>query len=112
MGPLLTQQVITCSRCNGVGESIDPKDRCTKCHGKKVLEEKKPVTVHVEQGMEDGERLVFQGHADEAPGADTGDLVVHLSVKQHPQFLRRHDHLLVLKKITLAQALFGQRLMI
>jgi DnaJ family protein A protein 2 len=112
MGPMITQQVVQCPKCNGAGEWIDAKDRCPKCHGKKVVEEKKPVTVHVEQGMEDGERLVFQGHSDEAPGADTGDLVVSLSMKQHSQFLRKHDHLLVAKKITLAQALFGKNLVI
>jgi DnaJ family protein A protein 2 len=76
------------------------------------MEEKKSMTVHIERGMEDGERLVFQGYADEAPGADTGDLIVHLALKPHSQFVRKHDHLLVSKKITLAQALFGKNLVI
>jgi DnaJ-class molecular chaperone len=107
MGPMITQQVSTCSTCRGTGEGIDPKDQCKKCKGRKTSEEKKTIVVHVTPGMSDGERLVFQGASDEAPGADTGDLIVFLQQKKHDHFLRKADDLLILKRITLSQALFG-----
>ncbi|OHS99349.1 DnaJ domain containing protein [Tritrichomonas foetus] len=109
MGPMITQQVGPCPTCRGAGESIDPADKCKKCKGKKVTEEKKTIVVHIEPGMEDGDKIPFQGCADEAPGADTGDLVVMLSLKKHDHFLRKHDDLLMMKRISLSEALLGTK---
>jgi molecular chaperone DnaJ len=81
MGPMVTQQLFRCSTCNGNGESIDSKDRCPKCHAKEIVYEKKTISAYAESGMEDGERLVFQWHADAAAGCHPGHLVVHLSMK-------------------------------
>jgi DnaJ-class molecular chaperone len=108
MGPMITQQIITCPSCCGVGELIDSKDHCKKCHGKKVVDEKKSIVVHIEPGMEHGEKIVFSNCSDEAPEADTGDLVIRVKQIQHNKWERRHDDLLILKRITLSQALFPQ----
>jgi DnaJ-class molecular chaperone len=104
---MITQQVSTCSTCRGTGEGIDPKDQCKKCKGKKTGEEKKTIVVHVTPGMSDGDKIVFQGCSDEAPNAETGDLIVFLQQKKHDHFLRKADDLLILKRITLSQALLG-----
>jgi len=112
MGPMITQQVGTCPTCNGSGEIISGADKCTQCKGTKVSTEDKRVVVHVERGMEDGENIRFQGAADEAPGADTGDLVVTIRQKKHDIFFRKHDDLLVKKKITLTEALLGAKFVI
>lgn len=109
MGPMVTQQIGTCDACHGSGEMIDAKDKCKKCQGKKVTSEKKQITVHVEPGMEEGERIVFQGCSDEAPGADTGDLIVTLGQKKHDHFMRKGNDLLMAKKITLSEALLGAK---
>lgn len=107
MGPMITQQVGPCPTCHGAGESINPSDRCKKCNGKKIIPEKKQVVVHIEPGMEDGEHIRFQGCSDEAPNAETGDLIIGLRQLKHSVFLRKHDDLLTLKKITLSEALLG-----
>jgi DnaJ-class molecular chaperone len=107
MGPMLTQQITTCPTCRGEGRSISASDRCKKCKGQKVIEEEKKLLVHVERGMEDGDRITFQGASDEAPGADTGDVIVVIREKKHNNFIRKHDDLLIKKKITLTQALLG-----
>ncbi|KAH0787806.1 dnaJ subfamily A member 2 [Histomonas meleagridis] len=112
MGFMVSQQIAPCPTCHGTGESIDPKDRCTACKGKKITQEAKKVTVHIEPGMENGERIVFQGCSDEAPGADTGDLIIKLKQKQHQTFVRNHDDLLALKRITLSEALLGAKFVI
>lgn len=57
--PLLLSRVDT-------GEVISEKDRCRQCQGSKVSQEKKVVEVHVEKGMKDGQKIVFEGQADEA----------------------------------------------
>lgn len=45
---------------------ISDKDKCLSCKGNKVVQEKKVLEVHVEKGMQHGQKIVFQGEADEA----------------------------------------------
>lgn len=54
-------KVVQCS-----GEIISDKDKCPSCKGSKVVQEKKVLEVHVEKGMQHGQKIVFQGQADEA----------------------------------------------
>lgn len=48
------------------GEVISERDRCPQCKGNKVSQEKKVLEVHVEKGMQQGQKIVFEGQADEA----------------------------------------------
>lgn len=48
------------------GEVINEKDKCPQCKGSKVVQEKKLLDVHVEKGMQHGQKITFQGEADEA----------------------------------------------
>ena len=41
LGPMIQQMQQTCNDCNGEGETINPKDRCKECNGKKVVNERK-----------------------------------------------------------------------
>jgi DnaJ family protein A protein 2 len=34
MGPFLQQVTTACTKCEGSGESVSPKDRCKVCNGK------------------------------------------------------------------------------
>jgi len=111
-GMMITQQIITCPKCHGTGEMVNPSDRCKKCSGNKVCDEDKRVTVHIERGMEDGEEVRFQGLSDEAPNAETGDLVIILQQKKHEVFMRKHDDLLIRKKISLSEALLGTKFVV
>jgi DnaJ family protein A protein 2 len=107
MGGMITQQITTCSSCHGQGKYIKAGDRCKKCVGDKVAKEDKKLVVHIERGMEDGDRITFQGASDEYPDADCGDVIVIIREKKHDDFIRKHDDLLYKKKINLSQALLG-----
>jgi DnaJ family protein A protein 2 len=48
------------------GEVINEKDKCGQCKGQKVVQDKKTLEVHVEKGMQHGQKITFQGEADEA----------------------------------------------
>ena len=52
------------------GETISERDRCPQCKGNKVTQEKKVLEVHVEKGMQQGQKIVFDGQADEAVSRD------------------------------------------
>jgi DnaJ family protein A protein 2 len=62
IGPGMIQQMNTvCPECRGKGEMINDMDRCQSCKGNKLAQEKKVLEVHVEKGMQHGQKIVFQG---------------------------------------------------
>lgn len=50
MGGFLTQSTVACSVCSGEGKFYSPKDKCKKCKGKKVTEEKKMLEIYIPPG--------------------------------------------------------------
>ena len=110
IGPgMYTQSVGTCETCNGEGRIVDPKFRCKKCKGKRVLEEKKVIEVQIDKGAPNKHRYNFHGESDEAPGFQPGDLVVEIQEKEHEVFKRKKADLMMEKKITLMEALTGYK---
>lgn len=108
LGPGMIQQMQhVCPDCRGSGETISDKDRCGQCKGSKVVQDKKVLEVHVEKGMLHGQRIVFQGEADEAPDTITGDIVFVLQLKDHSKFKRKGDDLYVEHTLNLTEALCG-----
>jgi DnaJ family protein A protein 2 len=108
LGPGMIQQMqTTCNACQGQGQVIADKDRCKKCKGACTVKEKKTLEVFVTKGMVHGERIVFNGEADEAPDTVPGDVVVVLQQKEHAYFTRQNIHLFMKKKISLLEALCG-----
>lgn len=112
VGRRMREKLVPCPDCDGEGEIIDEEDRCPACKGKKYVEEEKDLTIHIERGAEDDDHIVFQGVADEVPGADTGDVVIVLREKDHDKFQRRFNNLLYRKHITLTEALYGAKFVI
>jgi DnaJ family protein A protein 2 len=104
---MIQQMQHACSDCKGSGETINDKDRCGQCKGEKVVHDKKVLEVHVEKGMQTGQKITFQGEADEAPDTITGDIVFVLQAKEHPKFKRKGDDLFVEHSLNLTEALCG-----
>lgn len=113
IGPNIVSQVQTiCDHCHGTGEFIDPKERCKGCEGKKFVREKKILEVHIDKGMEEGQKITFSGEGDMDYGIDTpGDIIVVLDEQEHPVFKRARagGDLLVTLEISLTEALCGMR---
>lgn len=107
MGPFVQQISTTCERCGGTGKYIDPKFICKRCKGKKVVSEKKTLEVYISKGMRHGQRIVFDGEADERPGEQPGDIIFVIQEKRHPHFERDGRNLIYRKKINLSEALTG-----
>ncbi|XP_078437010.1 dnaJ protein homolog 2-like [Wolffia australiana] len=108
LGPGMIQQMQQpCSDCRGTGETISEKDRCPNCKGEKVVPEKKVLEVHVEKGMQHGQKVTFAGEADEAPDTVTGDIVFVLQQKEHAKFKRKGDDLFFEHSLSLTEALCG-----
>jgi len=108
LGPNMIQQMQTpCNQCKGKGEVISEGGRCKECKGQKVTSITKTLSVHVNPGMRHGEKVVFNGEADEAPDIIPGNVVVVLQQKRHPIFRREGRHLIMTKQLTLRESLCG-----
>ncbi|KAG6749307.1 hypothetical protein POTOM_046351 [Populus tomentosa] len=64
LGMVQQMQQHVCPECGG--ELISEKDKCPLCRGNRVTQEKMVLEVHVEKGMQHGQKMVFEGQADEA----------------------------------------------
>lgn len=108
IGPGMIQQMQTvCPDCNGKGETISEEDKCKNCKGKKVVKDKKVLHVYIEKGMKHGQKIVFSGESDEAPGVEPGDIIFVLTEKKHEVFKRNGNDLIMEYKIPLIEALCG-----
>ena len=96
-----------CKDCKGEGKSVPEKDKCKKCKGNKVIDEKKNLEVAIESGVPHEHDYIFTGENDEYPGIMGGDVYVRIIIEPHKVFTRRGADLYVEKKISLLEALTG-----
>eukprot|EP01114_Cavostelium_apophysatum_P012484 TRINITY_DN27_c1_g1_i3.p1 TRINITY_DN27_c1_g1~~TRINITY_DN27_c1_g1_i3.p1 ORF type:complete len:414 (+),score=140.96 TRINITY_DN27_c1_g1_i3:129-1370(+) len=107
MGPMIQQMQSVCNDCGGKGETVKEADKCTECKGKKVIKDKKILQVYIDKGMAHGQKIVFSGEADEAPGMEPGDIIFIISEKKHEVFRRQGVDLYMECSIPLIEALGG-----
>jgi DnaJ family protein A protein 1 len=97
-----------CRSCQGQGEIINAKDRCKTCNGKKTVRDRKILEVHIEKGMQDSQRIVFNGEGDQEPDLQPGDIIIVLDVKKHPVFqFGNGTDLAMVMDLQLVEALCG-----
>ena len=85
---------------------IDPNKLCKKCNGKRVEKKKTKLELQLNKTHKDGDKIVFNDMADFDPDATTqGDLIIILKEKPHAVFKRINNDLVVVKTITLLEAL-------
>ena len=60
--------------------------------GKLILSnvsEKEILEVHIDKGMQNGQKIPFRGMADEEPGIEAGDVIIILREAEHDVFQRK-----------------------
>ena len=107
MGPMIQRFQTVCPDCQGEGEMIRERDRCKKCLGKKTVVERKVLHVHVDRGVQSGQKIDFRGEGDQMPGVLPGDVQFEIEQKPHARFQRKGDDLFYRSKIDLLTALGG-----
>ncbi|XP_037944690.1 dnaJ homolog subfamily A member 1 [Teleopsis dalmanni] len=108
IGPGLVQHVEqVCRKCMGTGENISEKDRCKNCNGRKTVRERKVLEVHIEKGMKDGQKIIFNGEGDHEPNSQPGDIIIVLDEKEHSSYMHVGTDLMLKMPIQLVEALCG-----
>lgn len=106
----------TCGACGGQGLTIPKGGACGQCSGNGAVRERKPVTVDIPGGIEDGMRLRLDREGDaaktgNAPNPEArsipGDLYVLVKVAPDPRFSRSGSDVLYTATIPLTTAILG-----
>ncbi|CAR26793.1 hypothetical protein ZYGR_0I00650 [Zygosaccharomyces rouxii] len=113
---MVAQQTVSCGMCHGKGKYVSKptseKNQCKKCRGQGMIEEAKPLTVSIPRGSRHGDRIVFEGEADQEVGkSKTGDLIFIVDEGTEPpegvRLERRGYDLITNISISLAEAITG-----
>ncbi|WP_231183961.1 molecular chaperone DnaJ [Haladaptatus sp. DYF46] len=100
------QQTQTCPRCNGDGQQYS--ETCDQCGGDGIVQREAKLKVDVPAGIADGQTL--QMEREGAPGENggpKGDLLIEVSVREHPDFERDGSDLFYRTALSFPQVVFG-----
>jgi len=117
----------TCAKCRGQGAVMEIRQigpgmisqvqrACDECAGQgysaTMKSERKVLEVHVEKGMKHNEKISFREMGDETPNMETGDVNFIIQEKEHSLFKRKGADLLLVKELSLNQALCGFKFLV
>ena len=98
-----------CSKCKGTGKLIHTP--CKKCGGAGSVRKKQRISVTTPAGIDDGQAVSMRGQGNAGTnGGPSGDLLVRIQVKPHPQFQRDGITVLYEQPISFYQAAMGAEL--
>ncbi|HYI67048.1 MAG TPA: molecular chaperone DnaJ [Candidatus Limnocylindrales bacterium] len=101
--------IVACPRCHGEGRII--ASPCTACHGDGRVREERTVEIAIPAGIDDGQRIALEGQGEAGPrGGPNGDLYVAVTIRPHPQLVRRGTELYHELPVTFPQAALGATL--
>ena len=102
----MVQNIETCPDCRGTGQII--KDKCTECGGTGYTSSRKKIQVSVPAGIDHGQSIRIRDKGEPGRnGGPRGDLLVEVSVAQHPIFQRDGVNIFSTAPMTYAQAALG-----
>ena len=109
MGPMIMNQ--PCGMCQGEGGvSQGPCDQCQGGHKKEVLN----LELKIPPGVEHGNVLTGHGLGEQPrnPGEEPGDVLFHIKVDQHPEFMRQGPDLIFQTKMSFEDSVRGKKIRI
>jgi molecular chaperone DnaJ len=99
----------TCPTCGGEGRL--KQEECAQCHGQGVEPRSETLSVRIPAAVADGARVRIpgKGHAGVRGGA-AGDLLIDVSVAEHPVYRRDGDELHMMVPIAVHEAALGAKI--
>ena len=105
------QSTAECPHCSGRGKII--KNPCTTCRGKGKVRRTHKVKVKIPAGIDMGQSIRASGEGNVGyNGGPNGDLLVEISIRNHPIFTRRGMEVYCEVPISFTQAALGAKLQI
>ena len=99
-------QTSACPKCGGTGKIV--KDPCQTCRGKGKVRKNKKLEVSIPAGIDEGQSIRVRGEGSAGlNGGPNGDLMVAVTIREHPLFSREGANVLCEMPITFAEAALG-----
>lgn len=103
------QSTSVCPKCGGAGRTI--QDPCPTCRGKGKVRRSTKVRVQIPAGVDEGQSVRVRGEGCSGTnGGANGDLLVEISIRNHPFFQRDGANVLCELPISFTQAALGAEL--
>ena len=109
MGPMIMNQ--PCGMCQGEGGvSQGPCNQCQGGRKKEVLN----LELKIPSGVEEGNVMTGHGLGEQPrnPGEEPGDVLFHIKVDQHPEFMRQGSDLIFQTKMSFEDSVRGKKIRI
>ncbi|GMM38124.1 Xdj1 protein [Saccharomycopsis crataegensis] len=108
VGPgMVTTDYTECKNCGATGKVFRSKDKCKKCDGSGLTEEKKILEFNIPKGSKSGDSVTLEGESDEAPNKKAGDVILTFVQTDHPIFERKDNDLYANLNVSLIESLCG-----
>lgn len=105
MGPIIAMTRVPCDACGQTGRRVVVE--CSECTGRRVMESAADLTVVIEPGMDEGDRIVFPGKCSESPLFEIPGDVVLVLLGISEEWVRRGADLHMELNLTLAESMLG-----
>ena len=100
------QSASTCTKCGGTGKTVE--NPCPECEGQGRVPDRQRLSVDIPAGVHNGQTMRMRDFGEAGVrGADSGDLVINVQVKEHDLFERDGDDLHCSAVIGMVQAALG-----
>ena len=100
------QSTTTCPKCSGQGKIV--KNPCSTCRGKGKVYRNHKAKVNVPAGINDGQTVRLRGEGCVGSnGGPNGDMMVDVTIKRHPIFVREGVDVYCEVPISFTQAALG-----
>lgn len=100
------QSLTTCPDCQGKGTII--KEKCPDCYGSGYITTRKRIKINVPAGIDDGQAVRISGVGEPGVnGGPRGDLLVEITVSQHPTFKRQGTSIFSTVPVSYAKMTLG-----
>lgn len=98
-----------CTACGGDGKIV--KTPCQKCRGTGAVRRRLSISVKVPAGIDDGQTISLRGQGSAGSlGGPSGDVLVTVTVRPHPLFVRDGTSVHCEFPVTFTQAALGSEL--
>ncbi|MHA2226789.1 MAG: molecular chaperone DnaJ [Candidatus Hodarchaeales archaeon] len=102
--------ITTCPKCRGEGHSIPRGAECEICAGVGKVKQSRTVSAEIPAGIDNGMRMVIRGEGRPGElGGPPGDLMVVVSVEEHPYFRRNGADILLEYPVSFIDAILGNK---